>query len=226
MDTTKTFTCVLVALLLGASACSTGDETEAQIAELSARIVELESEVAGIKQNPDQFTGPKGPTGPQGEVGPLGEVGPQGESGPQGEVGPQGESGPQGEAGPRGGTGAQGPQGATGQKGATGSRGATGAQGPEATGAVTYSALSRCIDDLIDELLDDLTATSGSARFDRYSGDTDSWSAGWYSTGLSDRHSHDHSITWGAYDGPGHDHTVVIAGSRFGGGPYTPQRCR
>ena len=46
MDTTKTFACALVALLLGASACSTGDETEAQIAELSARIVELETEIA------------------------------------------------------------------------------------------------------------------------------------------------------------------------------------
>ena len=48
MDTTKTFACALVALLLGASACSTGDETEAQIARLSARIVELEYEIAGI----------------------------------------------------------------------------------------------------------------------------------------------------------------------------------
>jgi|GEM_PF-3528019 hypothetical protein len=216
MDTTKTLACVLVALLLSASACSTGDETEAQIAELSARIVELESAIADIKQNPDQFMGPQGEVGSQGEVGPEGEVGPQGEPGSQGEVGPQGE------AGPRGGTGAQGLQGARGQKGATGSRGATGAQGPEATGTVTILALRRCIDDLIDELLDELTGTSGSARFDYYSGDTDSWSAGYYG---SDSHQHDHSITWGAYDGPGHDHAVIISGKRSTT-PETPRRCR
>jgi hypothetical protein len=223
MDTTKTFTCVLVALLLGASACSTGDETEAQIAELSARIVELESEIADIKQNPDQFMGPQGGVGSQGEVGPEGEVGPQGEPGPQGEIGPEGESGPQGEAGPRGETGAQGPQGARGQKGATGSRGATGAQGPEATGAITGYTLNRCIDDLIYELLEELSASSGSARFDYYSGSTESWSASWYG---SDSHNHDHSITWSRYDGPGHDHSVSIGGRNYlGGGPNTPRTC-
>ena len=88
MDTTKTFACALVALLLGASACSTGDETEAQIAELSARIVELEAEITDIKENitdikenPDLLRGSKGDRGargPQGATGPPGKTGPPG----------------------------------------------------------------------------------------------------------------------------------------------------
>jgi uncharacterized protein (UPF0335 family) len=69
MDTTKTFTCVLVALLLGASACSTDSGTtlqsaaevelvvnggvEDQITELITRIDELENELAELEEFAD-----------------------------------------------------------------------------------------------------------------------------------------------------------------------------
>ena len=181
MDTTKTFACALVALLLGASACSTGDETEAQIADLSARIVELESEIADIKQNPDQFMGP------------------------QGEVGPQGESGPQGEAGLRGETGAQGPQGERGQKGATGSRGATGAQGPANSDSVTSSDLYWCISRVYTDVD---TALSGletdSTQYGRtYFGTGETERA----NGSSTRHTHD--LAGGRFGaGASHTHSV------------------
>ena len=137
MDTTKTFTCVLVALLLGASACSTGDETEAQIAELSARIVELESEITDISQNPNQFRGPQGPSGETGAQGPSGEMGAQG---PRGEMGPRGSWGDTGPAGPRGAAGAQGQRGRTGPEGPA---------GPGSYNAATTADLSDCIDELI-----------------------------------------------------------------------------
>ncbi|MBC8194218.1 MAG: hypothetical protein ISR43_06240 [Acidimicrobiia bacterium] len=161
-----------------------------------------------VEKHPELLRGPKGDKGNQGDMGPTG---------------PEGPIGLQGEAGPRGETGAQGLQGEKGQGGETGPRGATGAQGPEATGAITGYTLNRCIDDLIYELLEELSASSGAARFDYYAGTTESWSAPWYG---SDSHSHDHSITWSRYDGPGHDHSVYIGKKLFGSGPYTPQTCR
>ena len=68
------------------------DGNDALIAELRARIVELENDV-GVP-GPE---GPEGPEGPQGEQGPQGIQGSQGVRGLQGEQGEQGETGSAGE---------------------------------------------------------------------------------------------------------------------------------
>ena len=181
MDTTKTFACLLVALLIGASACSSGEETEAQIAELSARILQLETEIADISQNPDQFRGPQGETGsqgPQGDTGLQGETSPQGETGsqgPQGDTGLQGETGSQGERGYTGSTGPRGWTGSQGERGYTGSTGPQGPKGSASSAAVTSTELSVCIDRL---------ASANDSEF-RWS-NTDSH----YDSGYSSSHSH------------------------------------
>ena len=164
MDTTKTFACLLVALLIGASACSSGGETAAQIAELSARIVQLETEIADISQNPNQFRGPQGEMGPQGPSGETGPQGPSGETGPQGPSGETGPQGPSGETGPRGSWGDTGPEGPRGATGAQGQRGRTGPEGPSGSSlsAVTPTELGECIEWLIDALKGSWTTSNPS----------------------------------------------------------------
>jgi len=109
-------------------------EGRAVIAELRAKITELESSInktvaeklATIKDGKD---GEKGEAGPQGEVGPQGDAGPAGPQGLQGEKGTDGINGEKGEKGDTGEQGEAGPQGAQGQAGLPGERGADGSDG-------------------------------------------------------------------------------------------------
>ncbi len=106
---------------------------------LTARLDELLSSNAALR---DRLRGPAGPQGPIGPVGPVGVQGPAGKSGaaaqrgengsvgPIGPVGPQGAKGATGERGPQGIPGPQGQQGPQGLPGPIGPVGAVGPQGP------------------------------------------------------------------------------------------------
>lgn len=88
-----------------------------QLAQMGAKLAEMEERVRNA------------PAGPQGEPGPRGEAGPQGpagEPGPRGEPGAIGERGAPGEPGARGADGLQGPAGPVGERGERGERGADG----------------------------------------------------------------------------------------------------
>lgn len=125
---TRTMIC---GLLLWVGACDTAADSsdervaavENQLADLQARVVELE--------NAPGMPGPVGPPGPEGPAGPAGETGPAGAAGPAGATGAEG---------PRGQTGPQGPIGLTGATGASGPTGPAGADGLPGvvTEAMTY----------------------------------------------------------------------------------------
>lgn len=128
------------------AACSTpadyGDERvamlEGEIADLQARVVELEN-APGVPgpagpQGPEGPVGPAGATGTAGVAGPTGPEGPPGATGatgPQGPIGLMGATGLAGPAGTTGATGPQGPLGLTGTTGLAGPAGTTGAAGPQ-----------------------------------------------------------------------------------------------
>jgi len=112
-------------------------QSEAIVAKLQARVVELESALNGkidarlaqIRDGSPGVPGERGLTGEPGPRGEKGDPGPAGADGLTGEPGPVGPSGVTGERGAIGQTGEPGPPGPRGERGESGLRGEQGEPG-------------------------------------------------------------------------------------------------
>lgn len=102
----------------------------AQIAEIDARVRELQRQ---LEATVNREAGPVGPPGTPGIDGQDGLDGRDGAPGPQGEAGPPGPRGPAGPQGPQGGAGPPGPQGPQGETGPPGPQGPPGEPAPTTT---------------------------------------------------------------------------------------------